>query len=139
MCGIFRAAFAGMSCLVQWFLTRTRWWSFSTLHSRKLSTFLRRPEGVVEVSRRASQSVSLQWTPYEYVHHTFSHAQPPNYNILHFLSCVILLRVLHRRIVVYRILYKIQRVRASLATAIIIYDDKLSDCLLSRSQRLVGL
>ena len=48
-----------------------------------------------------------------------------------------LLRALHRRIIVYRILSKIQRIRASLATAI--YDNKLSDCLLSRSQRLIGL
>ena len=36
------------------------------------------------------------------------------------------------------IVQKMQRViRASLATAI--YDNKLSDCLLSRSQRLIGL
>ena len=45
-------------------------------------------------------------------------------------------RALHRRIIVYRILSKIQRIRASLATAI--YDNKLLDCLLSRSQRLIG-
>ena len=49
-----------------------------------------------------------------------------------------LLRALHRRIIVYRILYKNQRIRASLATAI--YDKKnQSDCLLSRSQGLIGL
>ena len=35
-----------------------------------------------------------------------------------------LLRALHRRIIVYRILYKIKRIRASLATAI--YDNKQS-------------
>ena len=48
-----------------------------------------------------------------------------------------LLRALHRRIIVYRILSKILCIRASLATAI--YDNKLSDSLLSRSQRLIGL
>ena len=48
-----------------------------------------------------------------------------------------LLWALHRRFIVYRILYKIQRIRASLATAI--YDNKLLDCLLSRSQGLIGL
>ena len=49
-----------------------------------------------------------------------------------------LLRALHRRIIVYRILQKNQRIRASLATAI--YDTKKRpDCLLSRSQRLIGL
>ena len=48
-----------------------------------------------------------------------------------------LLQALHRRIIVYRILYKNQRIRASLATAI--YDNKQSDCLLSRSQGLIGL
>ena len=48
-----------------------------------------------------------------------------------------LLRALHRRIIVYRILYKNQRIRASLATAI--YDKKQSDCLLSRSQGLIRL
>ena len=48
-----------------------------------------------------------------------------------------LLRALHRRIIVYRILQKIKRIRASLATAI--YDNKQSDCLLSRSQGLIGL
>ena len=47
-----------------------------------------------------------------------------------------LVRALHRRIIVDRILYKIQRIRASLATAI--YDNKQSDCLLSRSQGLIG-
>ena len=41
-----------------------------------------------------------------------------------------LLRALHRRIIVYRIVYKNQRIRASLATAI--YEKKQSDCLLSR-------
>ena len=40
-----------------------------------------------------------------------------------------LLRALHRRIIVYRILSKMQRIRASLATAI--HGNKLSDCLLS--------
>ena len=44
-----------------------------------------------------------------------------------------LLWALHQLIIVYRIQYKIQRVRASLTTAI--YDKKQSDCLLSRSQR----
>ena len=48
-----------------------------------------------------------------------------------------LLRALHRRIIVCRILSKIQRIRASLATDI--YDIKQSDCLLSRSQGLIGL
>ena len=48
-----------------------------------------------------------------------------------------LLRALQRRIIVYRILYKNQRIQASLATAI--YDKKQSDCLLSRSQGLIGL
>ena len=48
-----------------------------------------------------------------------------------------LLRALHQRIIVYRILYKIKRIRASLVTAI--YDNKQSDCLLSRSQGLIGL
>ena len=48
-----------------------------------------------------------------------------------------LLRALHRRIIVYRILQKNQRLRASLATAI--YDNKQSGCLLSRSQGLIGL
>ena len=48
-----------------------------------------------------------------------------------------LLRALHRRIIVYRILSKIQRITASLAMAI--YDNKMLDCLLSRSQRLIGL
>ena len=49
-----------------------------------------------------------------------------------------LLRALHRRIIVCRIvLYKNQRIRASLATAI--YDNKQSDGLLSRSQGFVGL
>ena len=48
-----------------------------------------------------------------------------------------LLRALHRRIIVYRILSKMQRLRASLATAI--YDNKQSGCLLSRSQRLIEL
>ena len=49
-----------------------------------------------------------------------------------------LLRTLHRRITLYRILLsKIQGIRASLATAI--YDNKQSDCLLSKSQRLTGL
>ena len=48
-----------------------------------------------------------------------------------------LLRTLHRRIIAYRILSNIQLIRASLATAI--YDNKQSDCLLSRSQRLIGL
>ena len=47
------------------------------------------------------------------------------------------LRALHRRIIVHRILSKMQRIRASLSTAI--YDNKQSDCLLSRSQRLIGL
>ena len=42
-----------------------------------------------------------------------------------------LLRILHRRIIVYRAL------TASLATAL--YGNKMLDCLLSRSQRLVGL
>ena len=46
---------------------------------------------------------------------------------------------LHRRIIAYRINYckKNQRIRASLATTI--YNKKQSDCLLSRSQGLVGL
>ena len=49
-----------------------------------------------------------------------------------------LLRALHRRIIVYRILYKNERIRASLATAI--YDKKtVIDCLLSRSHGLIGL
>ena len=48
-----------------------------------------------------------------------------------------LLRLLHRRIIVYRILSKMQRIRASLATAI--YDNKQSDCLLSRSQPILIL
>ena len=49
-----------------------------------------------------------------------------------------LLRALHRRILLYGILLsKIQRIRASLATAN--YDNKLSDCLLCRSQRLIEL
>ena len=48
-----------------------------------------------------------------------------------------LLWALHRRIIVYRILYKNQRIRASLAAAI--YDKKQSDCLLSMSQGLIGL
>ena len=49
-----------------------------------------------------------------------------------------LLRALHRQIIVYRIYCKKnQRVRASLAAAI--YDKKQSDCLLSRSQGLIGL
>ena len=48
-----------------------------------------------------------------------------------------LLRALHRRIIVYRILSKIQRIRASLATAL--HGNKLSDCLLSRSQMLISL
>ena len=46
-----------------------------------------------------------------------------------------LLRTLHRRIIVYHILSKIKR--ASLAAAI--YDNKQSDCLLSRSQGLFSL
>ena len=49
-----------------------------------------------------------------------------------------LLRTLHRRIIVHRILYKKQRIRASLATAAI-HDKIQSDCLLSRSQGLIGL
>ena len=48
-----------------------------------------------------------------------------------------LLWALHRRIIVYHILYKKKHLRASLATAI--YDNKQSDCLLSRSQGLIGL
>ena len=40
-----------------------------------------------------------------------------------------LLRALHRRIIVYRKLSKIQHIRASLATAI--YGNKMLDCLLS--------
>ena len=51
-----------------------------------------------------------------------------------FVTVLYLLWALHRRIIVYRILQKMQRIRASLATAI--YDNKQSDCLLSRSQRL---
>ena len=51
--------------------------------------------------------------------------------VLHFL------RALQRRNIVYRIFSKIQRIRAGIATAI--YDNQLSDCLLSRSQRLIGL
>ena len=47
-----------------------------------------------------------------------------------------LLRALHRRISVSDIVKK-QRIRASLATAI--YDKRQSDCLLSRSQGLIGL
>ena len=41
-----------------------------------------------------------------------------------------LLRALLRRITVYRILPKIERIRASLVP--VIYDNKLADCLLSR-------
>ena len=52
-------------------------------------------------------------------------------------TVVYLLQALHQRIVVCRILlYKMQRIRASLDTAI--YDNKLSNCLVSRSQRLIG-
>ena len=52
-------------------------------------------------------------------------------------TALYLLWALHQRIIVYRIMYKIQRIRASLATAN--YDNKQSDCLSSRSQRLIGL
>ena len=48
-----------------------------------------------------------------------------------------LLRALHRRSIVHRILQKNQRIRASLATAN--YDKKQSDCLLSRSHGLIEL
>ena len=49
--------------------------------------------------------------------------------IFYFVVTVLhLLRALHQRIIVYRILYKIQRIRASLATAN--YDNKQSDCIL---------
>ena len=43
-----------------------------------------------------------------------------------------LLLALHRQMMVYRILSKSQRIRASIVTAI--YDNKQSNCLLSRSQ-----
>ena len=46
-----------------------------------------------------------------------------------------LLQALHRRVIVYRLLSKIQRMRASLATAI--YGNKMLACLLPRSQRLI--
>ena len=48
-----------------------------------------------------------------------------------------LLRALHRRILVYRILSKIQLIGANLAAAI--YGNKMLECLLSRSQSLNGL